>query len=507
MQDMFADRLVSKRIPTVSKIAALPHLIAERLAPASRKSLAAVASHPAAKAAGLGGGTHKVPLTGPTEAFTYIGTMTISGNLTATSNQTGTWSGSLHETMTIYEDSLGNGFASEELSGNVTLDVHNPDGSSKSETNLLAFSVPSLTLTGGTFSDSEPSDGLGGNLLATLELNGAFAGSHAVLSETMHTPFSGFVNGVLVSGALNGSSQLTAKTQLVISGGVANQSTFAAMGITPFKNIGIVDLNSVPVTATLLMSNPKNGTLTNLDGGKYSKATGTYTITGSADAVDSALDGLSFIPAGGLGSYNRPVKTGFAIKVTDTTGAALTNRATSVIATQPLTITGVSPHLTTPITKADKPFSHVTISDAFNGEVDFIAVKLSNLNNGTLTNLGGGFYNKKTGLYTIKASAASATVAVRGLEFVPSTAAGATSTSFTIHVFSPGGASIANSNTTVAVAAAATTPATAVANGGVALFTQYVATGLYRAQDQAAGIAGVHELAASSHLELTAGHR
>jgi len=42
---------------------------------------------------------------------------------------------------------------------------------------------------------------------------------------------------------------------------------------------------------------------------------------------------------------------------------------------------------------------------------------------------------------------------------------------------------------------------------GVALFSQYVASGLHRIQDHAVGISALHDLPSSSHFEFASSHR
>lgn len=505
MQGLKVDTLVSKRIPAASRMSSLPRLVAEyatRAIRSSRDRPAAMANAPSVKAATPSGGASSVASSIPAEqSRTYSGTMTMSGTLSATSNQSGTWSGTVKNTLFLTVDGSGNGTGYETIDGNVTLTVTNPDGSQKSSTSRLAFFTPYFSLQRGKFTFSQSSGFDFSGLLLTLNLNGSFRKTQATISEHLSLPFSGFVNGVLVSGSINGSSSVTTTTPLIISGAAARQTAYAASKITPFKKLTITDLNATTVTATVKLSKAANGTLTNLAGGKYNRAEGVYTITGGEGVVSRALEGLTFDPAGKLGSR---VATGFTLSVTDSKGASLTNRTTSVIATNPLSIRGISAHQSTTGTKTVAPFRYVTVNDVFSGEVDIVKVTLSNAKSGKLENLSGGFYNAKTGVYLIRANATTATNALRGLKFDPTTSGSAVTTGFTISVRNAAGASVTNGNTTVT--ANSLTPRTTVSDG-VALFSQYVASGLHRMPDHVAGISALHDLPVSSHFEFANSHR
>ncbi len=186
-------------------------------------------------------------------------------------------------------------------------------------------------------------------------------------------------------------------------------------------------------------------------------------------------------------------------------GASQTNGATSVIAVNPLSITGILSRQFITVTKTVAPFRNIAIGDLLFGEVDSIKITVSNPNNGKLEPLSGGAYNKSTGVYVIHANAETATDALRGLKFAPTTAAGSpTTTSFTISVENAGGAIVTNGKTTITAHSAA--PG-ATADTGVMLFGQYVAAGLHGMPDRAAGLLALHDLPQSSHLELAVGHR
>jgi hypothetical protein len=504
MQGLKVDTLASKRIPVASKISSLPRLVAEyttRAARAAKDGPAAVASAPSATAVTQISAASSVSLE---QLRTYSGSMRVSGSLSATSGQSGTWAGTLKDVMYLDVDRSGTGGGYESFSGNVTLSVTNPDGSHKSETSLLSFDTPFFTLQDGKFSFSQSSGFDFSGLFLTIKLGGSFGKTQATILSHLSLPFNGFVNDVAVSGSISGSGSETDNTRLLISGTAARQAASAAVKMAPFKTLAITDLDNSTVTATVTLSDAANGTLTNLSGGTYNRTTGIYRVTGGQVAINRAIESLDFVPAGNLGGPGYPVRTGFTLKVTDSDGASLANSTTSVLATDPVYLRGVSAHLSTTRTKTIAPFRYVTVGDLKVGEVDFVKVTLSNPSNGTLENLGGGYYSKKTGIYVIEATAAAATNALRGLKFDPAISSGsATTTGFTIVVRNAAGASVTTSKTTVTASSA---PATTVSDG-VALFSQYVASGLHRMLDHAAGIAALHDLPLSSHFELAGSHR
>jgi hypothetical protein len=299
----------------------------------------------------------------------------------------------------------------------------------------------------------------------------------------------------------NRTTSVIAGNPLEISGTASGQIAFIGGTITPFRYLLITDHNATTITVTVKLSKPANGTLTNLAGGTYNRATGVYTITGGRSAVNHALAGLTFDPAAKKAAPDESLSTGFTLSVTDAKGASFSTGKTSVTAVDPLTILGILDQTTT-AAKAVAPFSNVTIIDAVSGEIDYVKITLSNPGNGSLVNLAGGSYNKKTGVYVIQAGAAAITTALRGLTFDPAASSGsAVSTSFTLLVKNAAGASRTNSGTTVVV-----NPAT-TAGTGLALFSQYVAAGLHAMPDHAAGIPALHDLPQLSHLEFAGSHR
>ena len=507
MQDLTIDTLASKRIPAASQMSSFPRLVAEYATRATRSGEdhnAVMTNDPPAKAATPTGAASRVASSAQVEQTRiYTGLMTMSGTFSDSLGQKGVWSGTLKDTLTVTVDAAGNGTGSEECDGILFAHVTEPDGSVKTTQSQFDFPIADLSLQLGKLTESNPQPFNYEGLILSVNVSGSLSKTQPTASENLSIPFDGTYEGVTFNGSINGTSTLKT-APLTIGGATARQTTYAASKMKPFGSVVVTDLNNVAVTATVTLSKPANGTLTNLAGGKYNRTTGVFTITGGEAVVNRALKGLTFESDGNLGSPGHRAPTGFTLRVTDGMGASRTEQ-TSVTTIDPLSIKGISAHRSTTGAAAIAPFRNVTVGDLLGGKADIVKVTLSNPKNGTLENLSGGVYSKTTGVYLLHANATTATSALRGLKFDPAASAGsAVTTSFTITVRNAAGAFVTDGSTTITANSA--TPGT-TARTAVALFSQYVAAGLHGIPDHAAGISAFHDLPPSSHFEIAAGHR
>ncbi|MGD0563653.1 MAG: ParB-like protein, partial [Roseiarcus sp.] len=173
---------------------------------------------------------------------------------------------------------------------------------------------------------------------------------------------------------------LTAATAIVptITGTVAGQTTTSEAPVTPFAGVTITDANDGGTeTDTLSITLSGGGALS---GTGLSGSNGSYSLTGTAAAITSQLDALSFTPVDGV--PNTSATTSFTLSdLSSAFATPIVDGATTVIDSDPAvapTITGTTITDTTseaPVT----PFSGVTIADANNGgtDTDTLSITLS----------------------------------------------------------------------------------------------------------------------------------
>ena len=263
---------------------------------------------------------------------------------------------------------------------------------------------------------------------------------------------------------------LTTSGSPAISGTAAGQTTTDAARIDPFTQVVISDADlGEAETVTVTPSAKANGVLSDpnaaTDGG--SVVNGAYTVTGSAQAVTAAIDGLVFTPTAHQTAPGQAVTTTFTVAVTDTARATTKNATTTVAATatnDPPSITGVAAGQTVADEATIKPFSTVKVAEVDYGQTETVIVTPSATANGVLSdpNAATDGSNVSAGVYTVTGSAAAVTKALNGLVFTPTahqvTPGQSVTTGFTIAVTDTAGANASNSTTTVVATAAKDAP-------------------------------------------------
>ena len=211
-----------------------------------------------------------------------------------------------------------------------------------------------------------------------------------------------------------------------ITGAVSGQMTRSEAPVGPFAKVTVADAN-VNATDTLTITlSGAGGLLTDGTGfsGLATTATpGVYTLSGTAAAITSELDALSFKPK--VGAPNSSSTTTFTLS--DLSSAYATPAAdssTSVIDGDPAvapTIAGAISGQTTTSEVPVSPFANVTVADANANATDTLTITLGGAG-GTLTD-GTGFSGLATtatpGVYTLSGTAAAITNELDALSFKP----------------------------------------------------------------------------------------
>ena len=203
-----------------------------------------------------------------------------------------------------------------------------------------------------------------------------------------------------------------------ITGTVAGQTTTSEAAIKPFSGVTVADANSGASDTLTITVTGAGGTLsgTGLTGGTG----GVYTLTGTAAAVTSELDALSFTPK--AGSPGTSSTTNFQLSdLSSAYATATVNTTTGVVDTDPAvavapTTTGTVAGRATTSEAAVKPFSGVTIADANSGASDTLTITVTGAG-GTLS--GTGLTGGTGGVYTLTGTAAAVTSELDALSFTP----------------------------------------------------------------------------------------
>jgi hypothetical protein len=182
-----------------------------------------------------------------------------------------------------------------------------------------------------------------------------------------------------------------------ITGTVANQTTTSQAAKLVFAGVTIADPNP-GATDTLAITYTGPGTLTGSP--LLTGSAGNYTLTGTAAAITTALDALSFTPVDAV--PNTSVTTQFTLTDTSSAlpGTPAVDTTTSITDTntaQPVSATDAANSVATTDEQAIHPFTGVSITDPNAGQTETATVSL-NAANGTLSDSLGGTFS--AGVYT-----------------------------------------------------------------------------------------------------------
>ena len=199
-----------------------------------------------------------------------------------------------------------------------------------------------------------------------------------------------------------------------ISGTQNGLSTTSETPVNPFANVLITDDNA-DVTETLTIT-VTGGAGTLAGDSLTDNHNGTYTLTGSADQVTSALHNLTFTPAAGApGSQTTTTFT-----LSDQSSAydtAVTDSTTTVVDTDPAvapTISGTLANQTTTSEAPINPFANMVLTDANANATDTLTIAMSDAT-GTLA--GDGLTNNQDGTCTLTGDAATVQSELQALSF------------------------------------------------------------------------------------------
>ena len=213
----------------------------------------------------------------------------------------------------------------------------------------------------------------------------------------------------------------------IITGAHGHQLTTSEAPLKPFAQVEIADPNA-GATDTLTIALTGSGSLS---GDGLSGSNGSYTLTGSASDITTALKAIVFTPAAGQPATQHT--TVFTLTdASSATSATAINSATSVTDVDPAVapkITGTLSGQQTTSEATIAPFAHVRIHDANANAIDTLTITLTG--GGALSGAGLSLSN---GNYTLTGSATKITAELDALVFTPTAGAAATqhTTTFTL---------------------------------------------------------------------------
>lgn len=230
------------------------------------------------------------------------------------------------------------------------------------------------------------------------------------------------------AGSATASTGLTVINTLpVITSLAATTSILDTQSATPFTALRIADpdLNGQQQQALVIrLDAPAHGTLTNLGGGSYDPASGTYRISGTTVGVTAALAGLTFIPSPHQAAVGTSVITNFALTDTDAAGGitVASTAVSALTANSPPSLSGIWSQQRTTADLAISPFAALTLADPDVGQGGTLTLQMSDPTDGSLSGSLGS-YDAAAGTYTMAGQLADLQVAARSLVFTPARAA------------------------------------------------------------------------------------
>ncbi len=217
---------------------------------------------------------------------------------------------------------------------------------------------------------------------------------------------------------------------IVLAGLPTTASITDASTATPYAGSSISDPDAgQSFVATVTMSNPDDGTLSSVGGGGYDHATGTWTMDGTAAAVNAAVNALVFTPTAHQVAVGDTVTTSLAFKVVATDGAQATavSTVTATAAEDAPTLSGTAPCLSSVDTVPTAIFGSTNLVDPDLGAVLTATVQSSGLDGGTLSDAGGGTFGTH-GDWTVTGDASTVTSALEALVYTPAAHGGVAGT-------------------------------------------------------------------------------
>ncbi len=217
---------------------------------------------------------------------------------------------------------------------------------------------------------------------------------------------------------------VTAVNDAPTTAGAGNYSITDKQTVNPFPTIVIADVDDDALqsqTVKIMLDHADNQTLTNL-GGFTAVSSNLFTMTGTPTNITTALRGIVFVPTRNHITVPTTVTTRLTLTVNDAFAPVVTNAITTVAVTainDTPTITGTTNYAITD-KQTTHPFGSVTIADVDDDALQSqtVTIALDNLDNQTLTSLGG-FTAVSSNLFTMTGTPTNLTTALRGIVFVP----------------------------------------------------------------------------------------